>query len=122
MAHTWTDVSTGVQASSGAVLQVRDVRKGAGEQLFVHQCTVTSGSVATGDTVRAAVDERFRRRTRANHTATHLLQAALKQVLGDGVAQQGSKVRSYSSTRYRTLQGEWRRLQHSLLWLYSIPC
>lgn len=81
-----------MQASSGAMLKVGDVKKAAGGQLFVHHCTVESGTIATGATVRAAVDERFRRRTRAHHTATHLLQAALKQVLGDTVAQQGSQV------------------------------
>ena len=73
---------------------MNDVKKAAGGQLFVHHCTVASGSVATGDELTASVDERFRRRTRANHTATHLLQAALKLVLGDSVAQQGSHVRS----------------------------
>lgn len=83
-----------VQASSGAVLRVQDVEKAAGGQVFVHHCTVISGSVSTGATVRATVDERFRRRTRANHTATHLLQAALKQVLGEAIAQQGSQVHS----------------------------
>ena len=85
-----------MQASNGAVLQVQDVKKAAGGQVFVHHCTVTSGSVATGATLHAAVDESFRRRTRANHTATHLLQAALKLVLGDAVAQQGSQVRCMS--------------------------
>lgn len=83
-----------MQSSGGAALQVRDVQKAAGGQLFVHKCDVTAGAVTAGETVSATVDEKFRRRTRANHTATHLLQAALKAVLGDDVAQQGSLVRS----------------------------
>lgn len=83
-----------MQSSGGAALQVRDVQKAAGGQLFVHKCEVTAGAVAAGETVSAAVDEKFRRRTRANHTATHLLQAALKSILGEDVAQQGSLVRS----------------------------
>jgi alanyl-tRNA synthetase len=82
-----------VQASSGGTVQVHDVKKAAGGQLYVHRCSVESGVVAASDSVSALVDECFRRRTRANHTATHLLQAALKQVLGEGVAQQGSLVR-----------------------------
>lgn len=83
-----------MQSSSGATLTVNDVRKAAGNQLFIHKCEVATGEVSTGDVVVATIDASFRRRTKANHTATHLLQAALKKTLGDDVAQQGSLVRS----------------------------
>ena len=83
-----------MQSSSGATVTVHDVRKAAGGQLFIHKCEVATGTVSTGDAVTATIDASFRRRTKANHTATHLLQAALKKTLGDDVAQQGSLVRS----------------------------
>jgi alanyl-tRNA synthetase len=83
-----------MQSSSGATVTVRDVKKAAGGQLFIHKAEVATGTIKTGETVAATIDKSFRRWVRANHTATHLLQAALKKVLGDDVAQQGSLVRN----------------------------
>jgi len=81
-----------LEAASGAVLRVADVQKAAGGDLFVHKATVVSGQVRVGEAVRAAVEPGARARVKSNHTATHLLQAALKAVLGDEVGQQGSLV------------------------------
>ena len=78
--------------SSTALLEVRDVQKAAGGRLFVHSATVQSGVLRAGDAVTARVDAATRRRVRAHHTATHLLQSALKQVLGPDTCQQGSLV------------------------------
>ncbi|MGE0384227.1 MAG: alanine--tRNA ligase [Gammaproteobacteria bacterium] len=69
---------------------VEDTRKQGG--LHVHVGRVARGSIATGTQVRAGVDPSLRDPTRANHSATHLLHAALRQVLGPHVAQKGSLV------------------------------
>lgn len=60
--------------------------------LIIHKVTVDKGSLKIGDTVSAAVDAPRRDATRRNHTATHLLHAALKEVLGSHVKQAGSVV------------------------------
>lgn len=70
---------------------VSDVQKIAGD-FFAHRARITAGDVAVGQQLSASVDEGLRRRARCNHTATHLLQAALKTVLGDSITQQGSLV------------------------------
>jgi alanyl-tRNA synthetase len=60
--------------------------------VFVHSGRMERGHLAVGDTVKAQVDRSCRRRAQANHTATHLLQAALKQVVDPGIGQAGSLV------------------------------
>jgi alanyl-tRNA synthetase len=60
--------------------------------LHVHVVEITKGEIAVGDSLDLKVDGELRRATRANHSATHLLQAALKRVLGPHVAQKGSQV------------------------------
>ncbi|QNI43626.1 alanine--tRNA ligase [Synechococcus sp. A15-28] len=60
--------------------------------VFVHSGRIERGQLALGDAVNAQVDRTCRRRAQANHTATHLLQAALKQVVDSGIGQAGSLV------------------------------
>jgi alanyl-tRNA synthetase len=60
--------------------------------VFVHSGRIERGSLAIGELVNAQVDRACRRRAQANHTATHLLQAALKQVVDPGIGQAGSLV------------------------------
>jgi len=82
-----------VAEETGAELTVTDCVKAAGGRLWVHSCVVTGDSpVRECDTVTAAVNQGSRRRAKANHTATHLLQSALKKVLGEDVSQAGSLV------------------------------
>jgi alanyl-tRNA synthetase len=60
--------------------------------IIIHRGNVTEGSFKAGDDVRAVVNEERRKDIARNHTATHLLQAALRQVLGDHIQQRGSMV------------------------------
>jgi alanyl-tRNA synthetase len=77
-------------SSHGAQGAVIDTEKRQG--LHVHVVRVTGGTFKVGDTVELRVDGEKRRATRANHSATHLLHAALKRVLGPHVSQKGSLV------------------------------
>jgi alanyl-tRNA synthetase len=73
-----------------AKLTVLDTQKQG--EAFLHRVSVLAGTVAVGDSVEAQVDETRRRDTACNHSATHLLHAALRQVLGEHVTQKGSLV------------------------------
>jgi alanyl-tRNA synthetase len=81
---------TGYLMTESAKLEVRDTTKAQGHHL--HHAVVVSGSVATGDTVSASIDQSLRTRIKANHSATHLMHEALRQVLGEHVQQKGSLV------------------------------
>ena len=72
------------------VIRIEDVQKESG--FFIHYGRVERGSVGVGDTVNTQIDRACRRRAQANHTATHLLQAALKTIVDDSIAQAGSLV------------------------------
>jgi alanyl-tRNA synthetase len=80
-----------IRGPKGAVFRVTDTQKKLGD-LFVHAGTVESGTFKAGDAVELEVDHARRTATRANHSATHLLHEALRQVLGEHVAQKGSLV------------------------------
>jgi alanyl-tRNA synthetase len=72
------------------VIRVEDVKKEG--DIFVHFGRIERGNVAKGDRVTAQIDRSCRRRVQANHSATHLLQAALKLTIDDSVSQAGSLV------------------------------
>ncbi|HEY8192057.1 MAG TPA: alanine--tRNA ligase, partial [Alphaproteobacteria bacterium] len=76
---------------AGGVIEVKDTKKMAGG-LFVHICHIQKGKLAVGDTVEMHVDTHRRNAIRANHSATHLLHAALREKLGRHVSQKGSVV------------------------------
>ncbi|AHG45597.1 alanyl-tRNA synthetase [Rhizobium leguminosarum bv. trifolii CB782] len=82
---------TGVISSDHGKIEISDTQK-KGEGLFVHSGAVVEGSFKTGDAVVLTVDHARRSRLRANHSATHLLHEAMREVLGTHVAQKGSLV------------------------------
>ncbi|MCA0399668.1 MAG: alanine--tRNA ligase [Proteobacteria bacterium] len=81
----------GVIRGEGFTFRVTDTQKKLGD-LFVHHGVVEQGTVTVGAAATLAVDTARRNEIRANHSATHLLHEALRQVLGDHVAQKGSLV------------------------------
>ena len=81
---------TGYLRSDDAELRVTDTKARGG--LVAHVAEVCRGSLAVGDVVTATIDRGRRELVRRNHTATHLLDAALKRVLGEHVSQAGSLV------------------------------
>ena len=82
---------TGEMRREGVRVTVSDTQKKAGD-LFAHMVTVEQGTIKVGDPLLLEVDQARRGAIRQNHTATHLLHEALRQVLGDHVAQKGSLV------------------------------
>ncbi|WP_312184786.1 alanine--tRNA ligase [Pantoea sp. CTOTU46764] len=81
---------TGVLAGQNAEFSVQDTQKYG--KAIGHIGKLSSGQLRVGDRLHAQVDETRRARIRLNHSATHLLHAALRQVLGDHVGQKGSLV------------------------------
>ncbi len=77
-----------VKGETGSAL-VTDVKKQLGK-LFVHHVTVTEGHINKNDALQMSVDHKRRGAIRSNHSATHLLHEALRETLGDHVAQKGS--------------------------------
>ena len=81
---------TGYMHTDSARLEVRDTTKAQGHHL--HHVFVVEGSLNAGDQVNAVIDASLRTRIKANHSATHLMHEALRQVLGEHVQQKGSLV------------------------------
>jgi alanyl-tRNA synthetase len=82
---------TGIITGEGVRFQVTDTQKKAGD-VFVHYGTVDKGRLEVGRALTLEVDHARRSAIRQNHSATHLLHEALREVLGDHVAQKGSLV------------------------------
>lgn len=80
----------GYISGEGVVVTIHDVKKES--DFFVHFGRIERGTLRVGDTVTAQIDRACRRRLQANHTATHLLQAALKKIIDDSISQAGSLV------------------------------
>ncbi|MBE6575069.1 MAG: alanine--tRNA ligase [Ruminococcaceae bacterium] len=80
----------GAICASDVMAKVLDTKKTDG--IYLHICSVVTGSIRVGDTVMAQIDCQRRRSIMRNHSAAHLLQNALREVLGDHVEQAGSYV------------------------------
>lgn len=87
----------GYISGDGILVRVEDVKKES--DFFVHFGRVERGTLRVGDRITAQIDTACRRRAQANHTATHLLQAALKKIVDDGISQAGSLV-SFDRLRF----------------------
>lgn len=83
---------TGIFKNDTGIFEVQDTKKSGGA--FVHQGIVTMGSLKAAQNVEATVKADIRAATARNHSATHLLHAALRQILGEHVQQKGSLVAS----------------------------
>ncbi|WP_320179596.1 alanine--tRNA ligase [Roseovarius pacificus] len=79
---------TGLLKTETGAARVSDTKKVAG--VFIHFAEVTEGEIVSGDAAQLEVDHARRSAIRANHSATHLLHEALRETLGDHVAQRGS--------------------------------
>ncbi|MBQ8185817.1 MAG: alanine--tRNA ligase, partial [Clostridia bacterium] len=99
---------TGTIYKSGALLNVYDTKKSDG--VYIHLCTVANGEIKVGDTVMADIENMRREAIKRNHSACHLLQAALRSVLGTHVEQAGSYVDNqrvrFDFTHFQALTAE----------------
>jgi alanyl-tRNA synthetase len=98
----------GYISGDGVLVRIEDVKKES--DFFIHFGRIERGTIRIGDEITAQIDRGCRRRAQANHTATHLLQAALKKVVDEGISQAGSLV-SFDRLRFdfncpRALTGE----------------
>lgn len=80
----------GYLTGDSLVIRIEDVKKEGA--FFVHFGKIERGAVSKGDALSAKIDRACRRRAQANHTATHLLQAALKSLVDESISQAGSLV------------------------------
>jgi alanyl-tRNA synthetase len=80
----------GYLTGDNLVIRIEDVQKES--NIFVHFGYIERGNIRVGDIVTAQIDRACRRRSQAHHTATHLLQAALKKIVDDSISQAGSLV------------------------------
>ncbi len=84
-------VLVGIESALGMpIVEVENVTRNG--EIYIHSGVIKSGTVNIGDVVQSKVDNISRCRAQANHTATHLLQSALKQVIDPGIGQAGSLV------------------------------
>ncbi|XP_031283461.1 alanine--tRNA ligase, chloroplastic/mitochondrial [Pistacia vera] len=88
--HGFLYVNQGTNQQT-AIVEINDVKKSLGN-LFIHKGTIREGVLEVGKEVEAAVDPKLRQRAKVHHTATHLLQSALKKVIGQETSQAGSLV------------------------------
>ena len=99
----------GVITGAECVLRVQDVKK-TPKGYYVHTCTLESGIVHVGDHLTARVDKEYRMAIARNHTATHLMQKALREVLGEHVHQAGSyqddKITRFDFTHFSAMTKE----------------
>ena len=99
----------GYLTSGTANLKVNQVKK-TPKGFYVHTCTLLDGTIRVGDTVTAAVDEQRRASICRNHTATHLMQKVLREVLGEHVHQAGSyqddKITRFDFTHFNAVTPE----------------
>ena len=99
----------GYLTSGTANLKVNQVKK-TPKGFYVHTCTLLDGTIRVDDTVTAAVDEQRRASICRNHTATHLMQKALREVLGEHVHQAGSyqddKITRFDFTHFNAVTPE----------------
>ncbi|MEH2405920.1 alanine--tRNA ligase [Nostoc sp.] len=87
----------GYISGDGILVRVEDMKKES--DFFIHFGRIERGTLRVGEHVTAQIDPACRRRAQANHTATHLLQAALKKIVDDSISQAGSLV-SFDRLRF----------------------
>ena len=99
---------TGALTANGVEIVVSDTKKSEG--VYIHMCTVATGAVKVGDTLKCSVDKARREAIKRNHSSVHMLQAALRQVLGTHVEQAGSyvdeKIGRFDFTHFSALTRE----------------
>ena len=99
---------TGSLVGEGVQLDVTDTKKSDG--VYIHMCSLANGTVRVGDTLVAKIDVARREAIKRNHSAVHLLQASLREVLGSHVEQAGSyvdeKIGRFDFTHFSALTPE----------------